>query len=338
MSNKKTVWSFIRGIFGRKMTVTILVLLLMIAVPAFASPYFLTMYNIQALLRDLAFNGILAIMMSMLLVLGDFDLSVGKMGALCGILAGLMMTSGIAPVIAILITLLAGAFFGFINGFLVTKLRLMAMIVTIGMNSVYAGINIVLTKGVAVTGLPKNWLFIGQGFVLGIPVPFLIMLLFLAAATFLMRFTRFGRYIYAVGNNRVAAKILGIRADLVRIITFAIMGLSAAAVGTLYVARLGTSQPNLGDTWPMMAIAACVIGGVSLSGGEGHPVGALIGAAIMTLITNVIVMLGISVYWQTASSGFVIILAISIEPIQKIIMEKRKVRARGKHITETADV
>ena len=143
------------------------------------------------------------------------------------------------------------------------------MIVTIGMLSVYAGLNIVLTKGNAVTGLPTNWLFIGQGYVLGLPIPFILMVVFLVIVTILMRSTRFGRYCYAVGNNPTAAKILGINNNIVRIIAFVMMGITASAVGMLYVARLGTSQPNIGDSWPMTAIAACVIGGYALTGGRG---------------------------------------------------------------------
>lgn len=322
----KVIW-----LFKQSLTIVTLVLFAMIVFTALSSDYFLSKYNIQALSRELAFNTIMALSMGLLIVVGDFDLSVGKIGSLCGILAGLLMTTaGWEPVYAIVVILILGAILGLLNGLLVTLLKLPAMIVTIGMTSVHAGLIIVLTHGAAVTGLPKNWLFIGQGQVLGMPIPFLIMVGFLLFMTFLMGSTRYGRYSYAVGNNPTAAKILGINNNVVRIIAFVIMGATASAVGMLYVARLGTSQPNIGDSWPLTAIASCVIGGYALTGGEGHPFGALIGAAVMTIVINIIVMLGVSIYWQLAVQGLIIVLAISVDPIQRIIREKRTAKLTAK--------
>lgn len=328
---KKNNHETIKSLLKNKLTIVIIVLALLIVVPAIVNPYFLSINNIKALLRDLAFNGILATGMFYLIVVGDLDLSIGKMGCLCGILVGLMMTElAIPPVLAIIIGLLLGLIFGFLNGIIVTKFRLMAMIVTIGMSSVYSGLNTLLTKGTAVSGLPTDWLFVGQGYVGPIPVPFVIAVVLLVATTFIMLCTRFGRYSFAVGSNIDAANIIGINPDRQRILSFVIMGGFAALTGMLYVARMGTAQPSIGDSWPMNAIAACVIGGVSLNGGEGHPLGAFIGAAIMTLITNVIVMLGVPIYWQTLSSGLVIIIAILIEPVQRMFRELSKKKNRGK--------
>ena len=321
----------LRSLLKNKLTVVTIVLILLVVAPAIANPYFLTENNMKALLRDLAFNGILATGMFYLIVLGDLDLSIGKMGCLCGILVGLMMTKlNLPPVLAIVIGLLLGLLFGFINGLIVTKFNLMAMIVTIGMNSVYMGLNTLLTKGTAVSGLPTGWLFVGQGYIGMLPVPFVIAAVLLVATTFIMMSTRFGRYSFAVGSNIDAADIIGVNPNRQRILSFVIMGGFAALTGMLFVARMGTAQPSIGDSWPLNAIAACVIGGVSLTGGEGHPIGAFIGAAIMTLITNVIVMFGVPIYWQTFASGMVIIIAILIEPIQRIFQESSQKKNRGK--------
>lgn len=328
--NKKEI---IKALFKNKLTIVTMVLALLIILPAIVNSYFLTGNNLKALLRDLAFNGIIATGMFYLIVVGDLDLSIGKLGCLCGILVGLMMTKlGISPIYAIIIGLLLGLFFGFLNGIIVTKFKLMPMIVTIGMNSIYMGMNTLLTKGTAVSGLPTSWLFVGQGYIGFLPVPFVIAFILLVATTFIMMKTRFGRYSFSVGSNLEAADIIGVNSDRQRVLSFVIMGGFASLAGMLYVARMGTAQPSIGDSWPLNAIAACVIGGVSLSGGEGHPFGAFIGAAIMTLITNFIVMLGVPIYWQTLSSGVVIIIAILIEPLQRIFREMSQKKNRGKVI------
>lgn len=136
--------------------------------------------------------------------------------------------------------------------------------------------------------------------------------------------TKTGRYIYAVGNSREAAKILGIRVDRIRVMIYSIVGMISALAGLLYVCRLGSAQSTLGESWPMNSIAASVIGGVSLNGGIGNPAGALIGAAIISIISNMIVLFGVNAYWQQAVSGVVVVLAISFSSITEIIRENRQ--------------
>jgi len=317
------------GILSRlkksNMTAICGVLVVMIIVASIGSPYFLDTYNLQSLMRDVATVGMIGIAQSLLLLVGELDLSVGKIATLCGILAGMMMVDAkINPWIALMIGLLLGLLFGFINGMIITKLRLNSMVATIGMQGVYGGINLVLTKGKAITNIPENITVLGKGNIGAIPVPFVFCLIVLVVILFLVYKTKTGRYIYAVGNSREAAKILGIRVDRIRVMIYSIVGMISALAGLLYVCRLGSAQSTLGESWPMNSIAASVIGGVSLNGGIGNPAGALIGAAIISIISNMIVLFGVNAYWQQAVSGVVVVLAISFSSITEIIRENRQ--------------
>ena len=307
------------------MTAMGIVLLTMIIIASVASPYFLDIYNIQSLLRDLAFVGMIGVAQSLLLLVGELDLSVGKIASLCGILTGMLMVgSGVNPWLSLVIGLALGLVFGLINGVIITKLRLNSMVATIGMQGVYGGINLVLTKGKAITGIPESIYFLGKGNLGPVPIPFVICIVVLIAILFLVKKTKTGRYIYAIGNSREAAKILGIKVDKIRMMIYSLVGLISSLAGVLYVARLGSSQTAVGENWPMNSIAASVIGGVSLNGGIGNPAGALIGAAIISIIQNMIVLFGVNVYWQSAVSGIVTVIAISFSSISEIMRERKK--------------
>lgn len=301
------------------------VLVLMIIIASVMSPYFLDIYNLQALVRDLAFIGMIGIGQSLLLLIGELDLSVGKIASLCGILAGMMMVNyGMNPYLSLVLALILGLVFGAINGLIITKLRLNSMVATIGMQGVYGGINLVLTKGKAITGIPESIYIFGKGNVGPIPIPFIFTIIVLVCVLFLVKKTKTGRYIYAIGNSREAAKILGIKVDRIRIMIYSIVGFISALAGILYVARLGSSQSAIGENWPMNSIASSVIGGVSLTGGIGNPAGALIGAAVISIIQNMIVLFGVNVYWQSAVSGIVVVIAISFSSISDMIRERKQ--------------
>ncbi|MDR2097825.1 MAG: ABC transporter permease [Spirochaetaceae bacterium] len=292
------------------------ILLILIIIAAAVSPNFLTAYNLQSVIRDLSFVMIITIGQSCLLILGELDLSVGKIASLSGVIGGILMLHGhTPPYIALAVSLLCGIFLGVINGLLITKLRLNAMIVTIATQGVFAGITLVITKGRAIVGIPQTIHYLGRGMIFGIPIPFVIACVFLTVILFVMRKTPFGRYIYAIGNNKDAAKILGINVDAVRITVYAMMGFFCAAAGLLMIARLGNSQPAIGDVWVMNSIAASVIGGVALTGGVGSPLGAVLGACILSIIQNMIVLFNVNTYWQTAVSGIVVLIAISIDSV-----------------------
>lgn len=321
MKNKNSILN----IFKRSnMTAIGMVLIIMFVIACIGSPYFLDVYNIQSLLRDLAIIGMIGIAQSLLLLVGELDLSVGKIATLCGILSGMLMIyAKINPWLALICGLIFGIFFGLLNGLIITKLRLNSMVATIGMQGVYGGINLVLTKGKAITGIPEQIQFLGKGSLGIVPMPFIFCIIVLLIVLFLVKKTKTGRYIYAIGNSREAATILGIKVDKIRVFIYVAVGLISSLAGLLYVCRLGSAQSTLGESWPMNSIAASVIGGVSLNGGIGNPAGALIGAAIISIISNMIVLFGVNAYWQQAVSGIVVVLAISFSSIMEIIRERR---------------
>lgn len=321
----KSSHAVINALKKSNMTAMGVVLILMICIASILSPYFLDKYNLQALIRDLAFIGMIGIGQSLLLLIGELDLSVGKIASLCGILAGMMMvTYGINPYVSLVAALLLGLVFGAANGLIITKLRLNSMVATIGMQGVYGGINLVLTKGKAITGIPESIYIFGKGNLGPVPFPFIFTVIVLIGVLFLVKKTKTGRYIYAIGNSREAAKILGIKVDRIRVMIYAMTGFISSLAGILYVARLGSSQSAIGENWPMNSIASSVIGGVSLTGGIGNPAGALIGAAVISIIQNMIVLFGVNVYWQSAVSGIVVVLAISFSSVSDIVREHKK--------------
>lgn len=306
------------------------VLILMMIIATIFSPHFLTIFNLQSLMRDIAFIGMVAVAQSLLLLIGELDLSVGKIATLSGVLGGILMTSmKVNPFLAFAIGLLSGILFGMINGLLVTKLRLNSMVTTIGMQSLYGGITLVITKGKAVTNIPDAIFFLGKGNIGVFPIPFIFAIVVLIVIVYFVTKTKTGRYIYAIGNSREASKIMGIRVDAVRVLIYGIVGFISALAGMLYVARLGSAQAAIGNNWPMNSIASSVIGGVSLTGGVGSPVGAIIGSAIICVISNVIVLFGVNVYWQEAVSGFVVVIAIALPSLLTIIRECSVAKAKA---------
>lgn len=304
------------------------VLAVLCVVASTFSKYFLDFYNLQSLIRDLAFLGLITIGQSILLILGEIDLSLGKISAFCGVLGGILMVQlGINPYVSILLCLAFGFVSGLLNGLLVTKLRLNSLVVTIGMSGVFGGFNLVFTHGEAITNIPKSIYFLGQGYILKVPTPFIIMLAIAILVVLYARYTKGGRYIYAVGNSKEASLILGIKVNLIKMLAFAFAGLLASAAGILMVARLGTSQPGIGESWPLNSIAGSVIGGISLTGGVGEPLGALLGISVIIVIQNMIVLFGVSPYWQTVVSGIIVVVAIAIGSISAMVSERAVRRA-----------
>lgn len=287
-------------------------------VSAIISPYFLTGYNLSVIARGVAFVGLVTIAQSSLMILGELDLSLGTIGGLCGVVSGMLMVqAGLPWGVALVLALMLGMALGLLNGFLVSALGLHSLVLTIGTAGIYGGAILVLTKGVAITGIPEGIQFLGRGDVLGMPVPFLILLLVLAVALFLTTRTPMGRYMYAIGNNAAAARMLGIRVDRIRLLVFTFAGGLAALAGMLMVARLGTAQPSIGQAWVLAPIAASVIGGVATTGGVGSPLGAIFGAGIIAIIENIIVLFGVSPYWQGVVSGVIVVLAISFDALSR---------------------
>ena len=320
-------------------------LLLIFVASSLLSEAFLDAYNLSIIARALAFVGLITLGQSMLLVLGELDLSLGMIAGLSAVAGGLLMVDGgLPPAAAILLCLAVGGLCGLANGLLVTGLGLHSLVLTIGMSGVYLAFKLGFTKGAAITGIPEDIYFLGQsslldllpeslqealaaspflqGALAAVPLPTLIMLLCLAIVAFVLARTPFGRYMYAIGNNKAAAQILGIRVDRVRVTVFVCAGMLAALAGILMVARMGTAQPSIGENWVLPSIAASVIGGVSTTGGVGGPIGAILGAAIVNIIENIIILVGIDTYWQSGVSGAVVVVAISVDALSRRFLRK----------------
>ena len=319
------------GVFGRiarkalsyRLTGVILALFVLVLFSGIVSPNFLSPYNIIIMLRTLAFVGLVALGQTVVLLLGELDLSVGAVAGFTAITSGLLMVQfSVSPWIAIFLGLCEGALCGFLNGLLITKLRLNALVATLGMMGVFQGLNLVVSRGKAIIGIPNSIYFLGQGSLLGVPVPAVIMILLTIMLSIVLKWTAFGRYIFAIGNNREAARLIGIKVDRIRISAFMLCSVLSSIAGILMVARLGSAQPQVGEIWQLSSIASPVIGGTALTGGLGSAFGGMIGAAIIGVIENIIILFGVSPYWQSVVSGLVVVAAISIDSIQRMVSSK----------------
>jgi ribose transport system permease protein len=320
-------------------------LLLIFIASSLLSDAFLDAYNLSIIARALAFVGLITLGQAMLMILGELDLSLGMISGLAAVASGMLMVhGGLHPAVAILLALCVGGLCGLVNGLLVTGLGLHSLVLTIGMSGVYLAFKLGFTKGAAITGIPEGIYFLGQASFFGllpealqkiiaaspslqgaleaIPMPAIIMLSCLVIIAFVLAKTPFGRYMYAIGNNPAAAKILGIRVNRVRVIVFVCAGVLSALAGILMVARMGTAQPSIGENWVLPSIAASVIGGVSTTGGVGGPIGAILGAAIVNIIENIIILVGIDTYWQSGVSGAVVVIAISVDALSRRFFRK----------------
>jgi ribose/xylose/arabinose/galactoside ABC-type transport system permease subunit len=211
-------------------------------------------------------------------------------------------------------TLLTGAALGSLNGLFITRLRVPPFIATLGMLGMARGLALILSRGIPIFGLSKEYLWIGQGKLFDVvPVPTLILLAVFALVFFIARYTRFGRFIYATGSNAEAAGLSGINLGRVVLITYALSGLLCGVGAMIEAARLGTVQPAGGNGYELLAIGAVVIGGTSLFGGEGNVIATLIGALLETTIRNGLNLLGVNAFWQYVVNGAVIIAAVAVD-------------------------
>lgn len=280
---------------------------------------FLSSSNIISVIRQFSFYGILAIGMCMVIITGGIDISVGSVFALSGVISCMSITKWGFPVLpGVLLGLLAGALMGYFNGFCVTVLQLPPMIATLGMQSIARGVAYTVTGGYPIGSLPDSFKFIGLGSIFGIPTPIVLMVVLAALAVFFLNKTVIGRRIYAIGGNEEGARISGVNVNRVKRLVYTICGLTAAISGIAMAARLGVGQSTAGQSYEMDAIAATVIGGASLSGGSGSIVGAIIGAAIMGVLRNGLVLLDVSAYWQQTVIGLVIIAAVSLDNLRHV--------------------
>ena len=283
---------------------------------------FLTVSNITSVVRQFSFIALMALGMLLVIVTGGIDLSVGSVFAFSGVVACMAVAKwGVPVVLAVLLGLIAGGIFGYLNGLLITKLKLPPFIATLGTMSIARGLAYVITGGYPIGSLPADFKLLGLGMIpsegpVQIPVPVLLMVILALIFAFFLKKTVIGRRIYAIGGNEEAARISGVRVGRVKRVVYTVCGVMAALAGIATAARLGVGQSTAGSGYEMDAIAAVIIGGASVAGGSGTVLGVIIGAAIMGVLDNGLVLLNVSAYWQQAVLGAVIIAAVTFDKLQ----------------------
>lgn len=277
----------------------------------FASPVFLTFNNLFNIVAQTTVTAVIAVGMTFVIISAGIDLSVGSIAALSGVLGTLLIArTGMSWPLAVLGGALAGAVVGLINGLLITTTRLSPFIATLGMMSVGRGLVYIVTGAVAVYGLPDSFGLLGQGLIDGIPIPLIVLVVVAVLAHLILSRTRLGRYTYAIGSNVEAARLSGIPISRYLTAIYILQGLLAGFAGMIASSRVTSGQPNFGEGLELDVIAATVIGGASLFGGQGTIIGTLIGAFLIALIRNGAVLLNINLFYQDVIIGVVIWVAV----------------------------
>ncbi|MDY3005730.1 ribose ABC transporter permease [Anaerococcus sp. AGMB00486] len=294
---------------------TIIALLVLIVFVSVLNPRFIRPSNLMNLLRQLIVNGFIALGMTFVILTGGIDLSVGSMLALTSAIFAGLLASGINVFLAIFIAIALGLLLGFINGLFITKGKLAPFIVTLASMTIYRGITLVYTDGRPIPGQRDNFVFafLGRGRVLGIPFQVILFLIVFIILSLVLNKTAFGRRVYAVGGNEKASFISGINIGKVKIIVYMISALMSVLSGLVLTSRLNSAQPTAGTSYEMDAIAAVVLGGCSMSGGQGSLFGTLIGVLILGVLNNGLNLLGVSSFYQQIVKGIVIFIAVLID-------------------------
>ena len=302
------------GLFGAKEVSVLLAIVLVGSAIAMVTPYFLTTDNLMGVFRSFSLVAIMSIGMVMVIVTGGIDLSVGSVMGLSGLITALAFENGFSTAASVSCGLGVGLLFGLTNGLLVTVGRLPPFIATLGTLSIGRGLMYIVTKGVPATpDTPDLFSVIGQGYVGFVPAPVIIMLVLAVFFSVIMKYTTFGRHVYATGGNEQAAWLSGVNTSRVKLIVYTLSGFISALAGVIAFSRYLSAEPASGFGVELDVIAAAAIGGASLAGGVGSVMGAVFGAALTGIIANGVVLMNINTYAQQAITGAVILIAVSID-------------------------
>ncbi len=297
-----------------------LVFLLIVAVLSIASPTFMSVVNITNVLRQVSINGIISVGMTFVIIAGGIDLSVGSILGIATIVCTSFSHPGQSVVLSCAIGLAVGLACGLANGLLIAYGEVPPFIITLGMLTIARGLTLLYNNGRPVIDLSDEYTEIGGGSFLGVPNPIIVFAVIAILAYCILKFTKFGRHVYAIGGNELSAKVSGINVNLVKTLVYTITGGLSAVSGIILSSRVMTGSPVAGEGYELDAIAACVIGGASLSGGLGGIPGTIVGALLIGVMTNGLDLLKVSSYYQDIAKGVIIILAVLID----IKSKKRK--------------
>ena len=306
----------VRALKAREMTVVAPLVVLIVAF-YFVNSNFLSSQNVGTVLRASAFVGIIAVGQTILMLAGEFDLSVGSVAGFAGTASAYCVHTWHWPIlVSLLVGLAIGALAGLINGFVTVKIGIAALIVTLGMLYAARGLTLVVSKGVAIYPLPDSIGKFGQQQVLGTSWPFIIFIVLALAADFLVRGSVAGARVLATGGNAQAARRAGINSDRVKISCFVLVGALSALAGMLVVSSVGTADPNIGTGYELQVIAAVFVGGVSLFGGTGTVLGTVLGLMVIEVINSGLVFLGVDINWTSVAVGVLLVTAVSVDVLR----------------------
>lgn len=288
-------------------------LVLLCVVITFVSPAFMTLSNRTNVFTQVSTNAIIAVGMTFVILTGGIDLSVGSTVAISGAFAASIIKSTNNVFLAVLAAGIVGIVIGLINGLLISKGKLQAFIATLATMTIFRGATLVFTNGTPISKLPENFVNIGNGKLGFIPIPVIITVIVLVIAIYVLTQTRFGRYLYALGGNEDSARLSGINTTKIKTLVYVISGFASSIAGVIIASRIGSASPNAGTGFELDAIAAVVIGGTSLAGGEGRITGTLIGALIIGVLNNGLNLMNVSPFYQSIVKGLVILIAVLLD-------------------------
>lgn len=308
----KTTWVDIYKKYG-----IYILLLVVFGFFAVTAPNFLSYTNVINILRQVSMFGIVVVGVSMVMIGGGMDLSVGMQMAVDGMLVGYMMVNlNMNPLLASLITIVIGCALGAANGIIAVKLHIAPIIVTLGSMLVLQGVAYLITGGYPITGMPEAFKVIGQGHIGVIPVPVIIFAIFVAFGAIVMNKTYLGRHIYALGGNKEAARLAGINVDRLTVMVYTFCGFAASIAALIMVGRTNASQPGAGSSYSFDCMTAACLGGVSIAGGEGRISGTVIGVIILGILDNGLVLMSVNSNWQSVIKGAILLAAVAIDCYQ----------------------
>ena len=293
------------------------VLVIMCIVLSFANDAFLSTANLMSIVKQISIQSIVAIGMTMIIITGNIDLSVGSIVAFGSVIAAMMMKSGLPIPLAIVGTILCCGLLGLLTGGVTAKLKLHSFLVTLALMQAIRGLAQTMTGGYPIAGLPSSFGIIASGSIGPVPYLVIYMIVFYAFFIYLMKYTSFGRSIYAIGGNQESARLSGINIEKVKTLVFVISSLLCGVAGILLTAKVRSGDPTSASGWEMDTIAGAIIGGTSMAGGEGNLGGTIVGLLFIGILSNGMVLLGVNPYTQTVVKGLVIFLAVILNSIQK---------------------
>lgn len=280
------------------------------------SPFFMTTRNLTSIASNVAFIGLMAAAGTPLIIAGGLDLSVAAVAGLSGVLIALLNAAGWPIWLAVAAAIGMGACVGLANGFLATRLKLNPLIVTLATMSIVGGVALILTGGLTKPVMQPSFNWIGQGRLSGVPVPALLMLSAYIGLALLMRMTHFGRYVYAVGGNPEASRLIGLPVNRVQVVLYVVSAISGAVAGAMLAAMLGAAAPAAASPHLLTVIAAIILGGTSLAGGRGSVWGTLLAVLILGTLNNGLTLNNVSSFWQDVTRGVVLILAVGVDQLR----------------------